>query len=645
MAERAEETGAEESTASPISMDSGLAAVALAAAKRRRRSSQSDAKLDAFLEKQGRLIDLQTEHLHEQRELILSRLRWGRFSDRVKAAIQVMTALVGLAVALAIGAMAWRAHEDHGVTIAAFAVPPDFAQKGLTGQVVASQVLDRLADLEAKTVTARPASTYVNDWGGDIKVEIPETGVSLGELNRYLREWLGHETRISGEVIRTPTGVAVTARVGDAPGKRFDGAEADLDTLVQRAAEAVYSQTQPYRWAVYLASQKQRQAAIAAYRQLAKSGAVEDRAWAYAGLASQAIQDYRGIEAVRFAGDALRLNPRLYPAHFMFNESLDILGRTQAHLEATRRELALHRSGGMVGLTKAESADRQTFLKALEARSLGDYRTASSLSQGLAGASINMEGSAGAYDPVALFADVLARDHDVTGSRRATAEIGEHSFTQRTVLDDWAGLAALADGARGNPALGGVFLGLMARPAGLAYAHLGRFAEAEAVLASAYPTCDDCMIARGQVAALKGDWSAADRWFAEAERRAPSIPIADTAWSGALIDKGDPDAAIAKAAEAHRRGPHFADPLELWGEALARKGDLAGAVAKFAEADKYAPRWGRNHLRWGEALMLSGRYAEARRQYETANGLDLSKPDRASLDVLLARTATGRLHG
>ncbi len=76
-----------------------------------------------------------------------------------------------------------------------------------------------------------------------------------------------------------------------------------------------------------------------------------------------------------------------------------------------------------------------------------------------------------------------------------------------------------------------------------------------------------------------------------------------------------------------------------------RKGDYAGAVAKFAEADTDAPKWGGNHMRWGEALMLSGRYAEARAQYEAADGMDLSKPDRAALNVLLARTAAGPLHG
>ena len=110
-----------------------------------------------------------------------------------------------------------------------------------------------------------------------------------------------------------------------------------------------------------------------------------------------------------------------------------------------------------------------------------------------------------------------------------------------------------------------------------------------------------------------------------------------------LLAKGDADGAIAKLQIACQKAPRFADPLELWGEALMRKGDHDGAIARFAEADRDAPRWGHNHLRWGEALMLAGRYAEARAQYETASGMDLSVPDRAALNVLLARTASGPL--
>ena len=136
-----------------------------------------------------------------------------------------------------------------------------------------------------------------------------------------------------------------------------------------------------------------------------------------------------------------------------------------------------------------------------------------------------------------------------------------------------------------------------------------------------------------------------NEWFGRVAAGSQLLPFAYRDWGRALLTLGRPDEAISKFAEAHRRGPRFADPLELWGEALMQKGNPGRAVVKFREADEDAPRWGRNHLRWGEALMLSGHYAEARRQYEIAKGLDLSRPDRAALDALLARTARGPLHG
>src|SRR6185437_1097689 len=143
MAELPEEDRGSEpaSVAEPIS-----AAAAMAIGVRKGRSrDHADPEFDAFLRDQRRLISLQTEHLHEQRELILSRLRWGRFSDRLKALLQCLTVLVGLGAAGAVAAMAWQAHQTHGVAIEAFSVPPDLAQRGQTGQVVASEALDRLA--------------------------------------------------------------------------------------------------------------------------------------------------------------------------------------------------------------------------------------------------------------------------------------------------------------------------------------------------------------------------------------------------------------------------------------------------------------------------------------------------------------------
>jgi hypothetical protein len=59
-------------------------------------------------------------------------------------------------------------------------------------------VLDRLTDIQSATrVSDAPRSTSAG-WGVDIKIEAPETGVSLGEVAKILKDMLGHDTHIRG---------------------------------------------------------------------------------------------------------------------------------------------------------------------------------------------------------------------------------------------------------------------------------------------------------------------------------------------------------------------------------------------------------------------------------------------------------------
>jgi tetratricopeptide (TPR) repeat protein len=214
--------------------------------------------------------------------------------------------------------------------------------------------------------------------------------------------------------------------------------------------------------------------------------------------------------------------------------------------------------------------------------------------------------------------------------------------------EDWAGAAqayASIDEASLTPGVRLERRSFDAPLAALAMARLGNMQGAEAMISDTPSDCYDCVRMRGRLAAMAHDWLAAERWFAEAERQGPSLPFAEADWGRALLDKGDAAGAIAKLRAARAKSPHFADAAELWGEALMAQRDWAGAAAKFAEAGKDASRWGRNRMRWGEALLLAGRYHEARAQFEAANGLDLTTPDRAALNVFLARTAKGPLHG
>ncbi|HEY5411171.1 MAG TPA: hypothetical protein VIJ94_10640, partial [Caulobacteraceae bacterium] len=269
MAERREEPEA----ATEQALDQASpAAVALALGKTRA-GAKLPPETAAFLLKQTRLIDLQTEHLHEQRELVLSRLRWGRFSDRLKALLQAMTVLVGLAVVVGVGVMAWQAHQDNGLVIDAFSVPPDLARDGLTGDVVAARFLDRLQAIQAATLNSdRPAESFRNNWGSEIKVEIPETGLTFGEFEKLLREWFGHVSHVSGEVLKTPQALAFTARIGDAPPQTFAGPETGFDDLAQKAAEAVFRSSQPYRYTEYLEHQGRIDEAFQAIADLAANG-------------------------------------------------------------------------------------------------------------------------------------------------------------------------------------------------------------------------------------------------------------------------------------------------------------------------------------------------------------------------------------
>jgi hypothetical protein len=248
-----------ETEASAASAEALALALAMDSA---RHDPELSRKASEYLGRQRSLVDLQIKHFDRERCLAIEAAERKRYADRIRNGLTTFVALAVTVAVVGLGVMVWDAAHETGLVVEPFTVPPDLAQQGLTGQVVAKQVLDRLSELQLQTVSDRPANAYRNNWGDDLKVEIPETGISLGELSNYLRASLGHETRISGEVYRTPAGLTVAARSGEAAGKRLTGSDADVESLIEKAAEAVYEQTQPYRYGLYLASAERQKEAL-----------------------------------------------------------------------------------------------------------------------------------------------------------------------------------------------------------------------------------------------------------------------------------------------------------------------------------------------------------------------------------------------
>ena len=617
-----QETGAE---ASGAGVDPFAAAVALGGASR--------AEADAFLKKQRVLADIQIHHLQEQ----FKSLRLTIWEKRTGVLLRAATAVVGLVVAGFVGLMLWDAANSNGLIVEPFAVPADMAAKGLTGQVVASQMLDKLSAMQAATDSARPAQSYANNWGGDLKVEIPETGVSIGEMQQFLKGWLGHDTHITGEVWRTSTGIAVTAREGSEAGATFTGAESELDGLMQKAAEHVYGVTQPYRYANYLdrdynapdiADRAARASAI--YRKLIAGPSAVERAWAWNGLGTIELRVKRDpIMGFVYYRKSVAADPDFTMGYWALGSSLQD-GYEKGLTAALKTKTLLDR-GNRSGVSPDQLRVRRLFNDGDIALNKGDYGEA--FRDFTAGADTSLPSLSRANILSGAFL-ALAELHIGGGLRGYMREVGitslDDSIAIKVAIDlkDWPAILqtekSLSHTAFHNDSS-------LAASIALAHAHTGDFAGAEALIAPSPPGCDDCVIARGQIAELEGQHAKGDAWFALVEKAQPSIPFADTAWGNALLARGQPDAAIEKFKLANKKGPHFADPLEGWGEALMKKNQSHLALAKFEEANKFAPNWGRLHLKWGEALWYAGKKDEAAKEFTKAASLDLTAAEKSEL--------------
>jgi tetratricopeptide (TPR) repeat protein len=578
----------------------------------------------------------------------LHQLHLSHFREWLYTSAEIVLGLVILLIFVGIASAVWSAAHDNGLVIESFSVPTDMTNRGLTGEVVAARLLDKLSGLQAKTVSSRAASSYANDWGKDIKVQIPETGVSIGQLDSYLRGWLGNETHISGELYRDVAGnLILTARVGSDAGPVFAGKEGDLDKLLQKAAESVYQRTQPYRYAVYLSSLNlnDQSKADAVYRRLAANSSVQERAWAYIGLSNIYKTRNQYDESLRVLHKALALRPNFAMALLNLSQEEASLQHDQESYEWSLKLVKALKSGDASDMDPRAAAINARVAQAGNAGSVGDFQEQ---------LRIDAEGEslpdAGNQLETLRETDVIAYAflHDSAGVHGAMSDnplsADKNVILNRTAimlgayyeLGRWSDVLAVADTLEVMAAdlgqAGISFEERFIRPfAAIAMAMKGDIHGANTRIEHTALDCDLCVRARGRIAQIQHRWNAAAYWFAMVSTRSPSIPFADTDWGMMLLEKGDATGAIEKFRSANRKGPHFADPLEGWGEALMMQNRSDLALAKFEQAGKYAPNWGRLHLKWGEALQYIGDKGGAKAQFAAAAGLDLTALERAAL--------------
>ena len=538
-------------------------------------------------------------------------LGWQIMKERAGFGLRVLTGIVGAVAALLIGSLIWDASQERGLVIEPFSVPPEFAERGVTGQVIASRLLDRLSEMSDQTVSVRAPSTYANNWNGDIKVQIPQTGVSVGELRRYLVEWLGKQTTIGGELYQTPDGLSLIARTGTATATPQTGAdERELDAMIQGAAEQVYAATQPYRYAVYLGRREDAESnarSEAALRELILSGDKADEMWAHAAL-NLLLQGKGDLEgAVREADAALALEPRFNLAYANRSGAYASMGHAEASYLGLVLAAKTARSDGRRFMREEGLRYAQASWEGFAAQELGDYPTA------LDGVRRSLEARPDDMQSIGTLASIQISNHDPAGAWATHGRLpSPPADASPSVLEDMAEIDAgfqaqvayeagnwrevvrlLASMSASDVTPGGArrWRTYTYPPLAVALARTGDTARAARVIAATRTDCYWCVIARGVVAEAGGDRAGADRWFAEAVRQAPSLPFAHEEWGRAKLARGDLTGAEADFREANRRSPNWADPLKGWGDVLMAQGDARGAIRRYEAALDRAPHW------------------------------------------------------
>jgi tetratricopeptide (TPR) repeat protein len=597
-----------------------------------------------YLRRQNRLAELQIDSLAKQDEYELSHLRWRRFNDQMKGAMQIMLVAAGLLIVFGVATAMWNASQADGLVIEAFSVPPSYLQTGVTGKVVADAITAKLFAIRRVAIENSFSATndVSADRGDEVRVEIPETGISISEAMRYLRNWLGHERHVSGSVSELVHG-NITIAIDIAGAEPISVTGADLGVLEDQIAEKVFAQIDPVNTVIYLEVGGRSAEAYAFATRYAPS--VTDPAMASDayGLWSDATAGVTGNIPLAVARARLgtELDPKIAVTRLELADHLSELGHDEEALKEYR--IVSSMNGADQAAIKQESAFvviREYAARAV-AYFLGDFASDPATA---------CNDHCSLSDKAVLRAEARANQHD---PREADRLLKEAESAGDTGATDASSVRYRADADRGNWSAALLEVSAAIRSyttqkghekshtaisevryeplRSKAEAHLGLFAEAHRTIDATPRDCYDCDRARGTVDALEGRSNAAAFWYARAIEEAPSIPFAYADWGEMLLRKGDCTAAIAKFASANEKSPHFADPLEMWGEALIAKNRSDLALAKFAEAAKYAPNWGRLHLKWGEALLWAGDRNGAARQFATAEALQLEPSERSEL--------------
>jgi tetratricopeptide (TPR) repeat protein len=555
-----------------------------------------------YLDSQRELTVLTIKHFDHERVLALEQSKLSilaakrkAISDRLRIALQIVLAFIPLFLVAGIAFLVYGAVTSRSVVVDAFQAPAALAPSGITGEVVASGVLDELQKLQNATRSVGLLSTR-SAWSSDVKIEVPETGVSIGEIDRLLRLHLGRDIHIDGDLIQSPTGgLQLTVRGEGVPPQTFSGGAADLNKLTAQAAEYIYGRSQPYEYLMYLQDQNRLPEAVE-FANGAYLRASDDVLRSQ--LANQWGNALAGLNKPAESAEKYRLAIALQPFYWAPRSNL-----VSAIAATEGEEAAWRESRAFLQAAAAAPKKQQPRLSVLSNPAQMTWDLPLLLASLLDDSSRNNGAGAVSITDQPLIAIAYAMLHDPAEATRylslsdpSAPETQEVALIipvlQATATNNPSAAAGNADAfwklwlanpqlqvGDDNPCIAALSLGMA-----------GNTTESDAIFQRLGPW-SRCTAAHGQILEHQGNLAAAQAMWAGGIRTAPDLPFVYMARGLSEINRGDLHAAEADLRKASANAPHFADPLKDYGDLLAREGRWEAALAKYDQALKYAPAW------------------------------------------------------
>jgi tetratricopeptide (TPR) repeat protein len=594
----------------PAARAAAEAFAAAVAAKISENDPEVARKTVEFLSEQTQLLKAQKECLIDEHALRLAHLRnqvraenTRRLGLRVRIGLHAVIALVAIGIAIGAAIMIHDAVGSRSVVIDAFDIAPNIAAQVPSGKIVAAGLLDVLTRIQAATRSGAEHRSLSSAWTNDIAIDVPETGISIGQLERTMKARFGHDQHIDGDLAQSEGGgLALTVRGTGILPKTFIGEARHLDKLLTQAGEYAYGQSQPGLFAAYLANNDRNDEAIRFSETAYARADSSERPYVlnyWANAIAGRGADGAMREALPLYREALRRKPDYWTAYNNIMYALNGLGDEEG-LVRVSEQLVLAAGGrpGRAPEHEYQNYDRTVWdLPAERAEAIADVESHSG---------IGTTGSAGGAENLQI-AQYEVQMHDVEAATlrlnttpvdaKYVPDVAQATFVRALLAEEKNDPEAAAREwdayveAYANPSVrtNDPHTICFAAPS---YEKTGQSAKAEAALnAVGGLTLVDCYRFRGDILDLRGDWPNAQAWYAKAVKLAPSIPSGYYSWGMALVRHGNLEGAAEKFNGANRLGPHWADPLKAWGDVLMKQGHAKKAIEKYNEALKYAPNW------------------------------------------------------